>query len=96
MDTTYRGMLRTYADGVRKGHFDSDLKPAERKVCALILSTVSNVPDAAVEYRTMTEADRERAIAQGMRRLWDGNASFFAGKPWDVAADRALIIMRGI
>lgn len=69
---TMRNLTRKYADDVRSGAADSDLNARERKLCALVLATLSNDPAADAPYPIPAET-RDAIIARMAERAWNAN-----------------------
>lgn len=99
---TYRAIVRSYADMVRKGHSDTDLTPRQARMCATVLATASN--DGAADQPYPLRPDVLEAIIGRLGdALWNGNARAFAdavspsaGQDLGTAIERAYVILRGV
>lgn len=104
-ETTFRSILRNYADGVDKGWNDSDLPAKTRKFVALFLRTASNDFAADSVYGSARlSASRDDIVQRLINQQWEGNVGEFvriAGSnasrvAYGDAYERAIDILRNI
>lgn len=102
--TTYRTIVRSYANGVESGAYDGDIESArERKFVAMLLRTASNDYRADIAYSDLTTEARERIVRDFIEQQWSANvgslveiASPTGRSAYGQAIERAIAILRGV
>lgn len=97
---TYRDIIRHYSADVASGSADTDLKPRERRLCAVMLNLASNAGQT-MAYYPPTDQTREDAVRHLANIVWDARPLVDACSPasadaFQVAIDRAIVALRGM